>query len=86
MKRLVLGGTTAADSPSPAGRLLGAVRAPVRLVCRHPAPGTGIVWGLITLARLFVGGAVGMADNYDGHRLMCQLGVAPHPFPASQQL
>ncbi|HEV2636223.1 MAG TPA: hypothetical protein VGX23_13805 [Actinocrinis sp.] len=38
------------------------------------------------LARMFVGGAVGMADNYDGHRLMCQLGVAPHAIPASQSL
>ncbi len=52
----------------------------------EPAVVTGIAWGLFMLARLFVGGAIGMADNFDGHRLMCQLGVAPHPTSAGQPL
>lgn len=44
---------------------------------------TGGGWGGIMAARLFVGGAVGMADNGDSRRLMCQLGVrALRPFNA----
>ncbi|WP_435582835.1 hypothetical protein [Amycolatopsis thermoflava] len=39
----------------------------------------GVLWTVIMLARLFVGGAVGLADNFDGHRLMCQLQVAAVP-------
>lgn len=36
---------------------------------------TGVAWVGILLARLFVGGAVGMGDQGDGRRLLCQLGV-----------
>ncbi|WAL68484.1 hypothetical protein ORV05_12155 [Amycolatopsis cynarae] len=39
----------------------------------------GVLWTGIMLARLFVGGAIGLADNFDGHRLMCQLQVAQVP-------
>ncbi|GAA4668678.1 hypothetical protein [Amycolatopsis dongchuanensis] len=39
----------------------------------------GLLWTVIMLCRLFVGGAVGLADNFDGHRLMCQLQVASVP-------
>lgn len=70
----------------PADRVASAARAALAWVRAHPAISTGAAWGLITLARLFVGGAVGMADNFDGHRLLCQLGVAPRPIPASQPL
>lgn len=35
----------------------------------------GAAWAGIMAERLFVGGTVGMADNSDGRRLMCQLGV-----------
>lgn len=62
------------------------LRGALTLARSEPAVSTGVAWGLIMLARLFLGGAVGMADNFDGHRLMCQLGVAPHPIPASQPL
>ena len=45
---------------------------------------TGVVWTGIVLARLFVGGAVGMGDQGDGRRLMCQLGVRNDaPFDAN---
>lgn len=44
----------------------------------------GAAWAGIMLERLFVGGTVGMADNSDGRRLMCQLGVrVVRPFTAS---
>jgi hypothetical protein len=84
----LLGGSGALGRPAWPVRLVRFARLVrlVRLVRRHPGPGTGVLWGLIMLARLFVGGAVGLADNFDGHRLLCQLGVAPHPMPASQQL
>ncbi|WP_327357966.1 glycan biosynthesis hexose transferase WsfD [Streptomyces sp. NBC_01304] len=36
---------------------------------------------LAMLLRLFAGGAVGLADNGDGHRLICQLGLRPAPMP-----
>jgi hypothetical protein len=52
----------------------------------HPAWATGLAWAALLLARLYLGGAVGLADNFDGHRLMCQLGVVPHPIPADQPL
>jgi hypothetical protein len=45
---------------------------------------TGGAWVLIELYRLFVGGAIGMGDQGDGRRLMCQLGVRSSvPFNAS---
>ncbi len=45
---------------------------------------TGVVWTGIVLARLFVGGAIGMGDQGDGRRLMCQLGVRSNaPFDAN---
>jgi len=53
---------------------------------RHPAVTTGLAWSFVLLIRMYYGGEIGLADNFDGHRLMCQLGVAPHPFPADQQL
>jgi len=53
---------------------------------RHPALTTGLAWSFVLLIRMYYGGAIGLADNFDGHRLMCQLGVAPHPYPADQQL
>jgi hypothetical protein len=47
------------------------------------APLTGLAWVGIMAVRLFVGGTVGMADNGDSRRLMCQLGVrAAKPFAA----
>ncbi|HEV3169249.1 MAG TPA: hypothetical protein VGZ32_02875 [Actinocrinis sp.] len=70
----------------PVDPVAAASRAALAWVRAHPAISTGAVWGLITLARLFAGGAVGMADNFDGHRLLCQLGVAPRPIPAGQPL
>ena len=54
---------------------------------RHrPALTTGLIWAFVLLVRLYHGGAVGLADNFDGHRLMCQLGVAPHPMAPGQTL
>jgi hypothetical protein len=53
---------------------------------RRPALTTGLIWACVLLFRLYYGGAVGLADNFDGHRLMCQLGVAPHPMAAGQSL
>jgi len=70
----------------PVDQTAAALRAVPAWMRAHPAISTGTAWGLITLARLFVGGAVGMADNFDGHRLLCQLGVAPRPIPAGQPL
>ena len=47
------------------------------------APLTGLVWAGVMAVRLFVGGTVGMADNGDSRRLLCQLGVrAVHPYQA----
>ena len=63
-----------------------ALREAAATVRGEPAVSTGAAWGLILVVRLFLGGAVGLADNFDGHRLLCQLGVAPHPFAASQPL
>ncbi|MDQ6840058.1 MAG: hypothetical protein M3137_17440 [Actinomycetota bacterium] len=48
------------------------------------AAATGMAWSAIMAARLFVGGAIGMGDQGDGRRLLCQLGVrATTPFNAS---
>ena len=45
---------------------------------------TAVVWTGIVLGRLFVGGAIGMGDQGDGRRLMCQLGVRNDaPFDAN---
>lgn len=45
---------------------------------------TGAAWTVIIAIRLFVGGAVGMGDQGDARRLLCQLGVrATTPFNAS---
>lgn len=44
----------------------------------------GVVWCAIMLARLFVGSTIGLADSGDGHRLLCQLDVAPTPRGAAQ--
>lgn len=45
----------------------------------------GLLWTGILLARLFVGGAIGMGDQGDGRRLMCQLGVRnAAPFSANR--
>jgi len=45
---------------------------------------TGLSWCGLILARLFVGGVIGMADQGDGRRLMCQLGVRTSaPFNAN---
>lgn len=45
---------------------------------------TGLIWTGILLARIFVGGAVGMGDQGDGRRLLCQLGVRNDaPFDAN---
>lgn len=55
---------TRRDRSQPARRRLGLV-----------AVSTGLVWAGIMVARLFIGGAVGMGDQGDGRRLMCQLGV-----------
>jgi hypothetical protein len=47
--------------------------------------GTGLAWLAIMLLRLFAGGAVGMGDQGDGLRVMCQLGVrTTAPFNAVQ--
>ncbi|GAA2030282.1 hypothetical protein GCM10009839_32480 [Catenulispora yoronensis] len=68
------------------GRLGDGLRRGARVAQAHPASSTGLAWTLLILLRLFVGGMVGLADNYDGHRLMCQLGVAPEPIPDGQSL
>lgn len=39
------------------------------------AAATGAAWTAIVAARLFVGGTVGMGDQGDARRLLCQLGV-----------
>jgi hypothetical protein len=52
----------------------------------HPAVATGLLWATVLVVRLYAGGFVGLADNFDGHRLMCQVGVAPYPIPADQPL
>lgn len=45
---------------------------------------TGAAWCGLLLARLFAGGAIGMGDQGDGRRLMCQLGVrTTAPFNAN---
>ena len=36
---------------------------------------TGLLWTTVLLVRLLAGGAVGMADQGDSRRLLCQLGV-----------
>ncbi|NUT43683.1 MAG: hypothetical protein HOV86_27200, partial [Thermoactinospora sp.] len=36
---------------------------------------TGLAWAGIMLTRLFAGGAVGLADQGDGKRLLCTLGA-----------
>ncbi|MFI1963487.1 hypothetical protein ACH429_05000 [Streptomyces pathocidini] len=46
----------------------------------------GLVWCSIMLGRLFLGNSVGLADNFDGHRLMCQLDVTRQPLPEGQPL
>jgi len=44
---------------------------------------TGGFWMLVLIARLFAGGTIGMADQGDSRRLLCQLGVrADRPFSA----
>ena len=58
-----------------ARRALASVLARLR---RHPALATGLIWSVLLVIRMYYGGAIGLADNFDGHRLMCQLGVAPH--------
>jgi hypothetical protein len=63
-----------------------AAPAAVASLRRRPALTTGLIWAFVLLLRLYYGGAVGLADNLDGHRLMCQLGVAPHPMAVGQQL
>jgi hypothetical protein len=48
------------------------------------ATATGLAWMGILLARLFVGGAIGMGDQGDGRRLLCQLGIrTTTPYNAS---
>jgi hypothetical protein len=85
--KLMLGDRAGALSGRlPWGRSPDASREAGQWIRRHPAWSTALGWGLILLARMFIGGAVGMADNFDGHRLLCQLGVAPHPIPAGQAL
>ncbi|MEP7177785.1 MAG: hypothetical protein ABI775_01730 [Pseudonocardiales bacterium] len=45
---------------------------------------TGAGWALIMLLRLFAGGTIGMGDQGDARRLMCQLGVrSTAPFNGS---
>ncbi len=68
------------------GRTANAARGAGRFARTHFAWSTGSLWTLLILAHLFVGGAVGMADNFDGHRLMCQLGLAPAALPDAQPL
>ena len=55
-------------------------------VSAHPAVATGLLWATVLVVRLYAGGFVGLADNFDGHRLTCQVGVAPYPIPADQPL
>jgi hypothetical protein len=62
---------------------LGRVRA---AISAHPAVATGLLWAAVLVVRLYAGGFVGLADNFDGHRLTCQVGVAPYPIPADQPL
>ena len=55
-------------------------------ISAHPALATGLLWAAVLVVRLYAGGFVGLADNFDGHRLTCQVGVAPYPIPADQPL
>ncbi|MGI8750927.1 MAG: hypothetical protein ACR2MN_01150 [Acidimicrobiales bacterium] len=48
---------------------------PARPAVALAAAATGLAWVGVLLARLFAGGAVGMGDQGDGRRLLCQLGV-----------
>ena len=67
------------DTVTRSGRSRRRERRPHSLVSRRSvalaAVVTGVAWVGILLARLFVGGAVGMGDQGDGRRLLCQLGV-----------
>ncbi|WP_283137180.1 hypothetical protein [Rhizohabitans arisaemae] len=40
------------------------------------AAATGLLWAGVMLARLFTGSAIGLAEQGDGKRLLCTLGVA----------
>ncbi|MGI8492676.1 MAG: hypothetical protein ACR2KC_05030, partial [Acidimicrobiales bacterium] len=49
------------------------------------AAGAAVAWTAIMLLRLFAGGAVGMGDQGDSRRLLCQLGVrSTAPFNADR--
>ncbi|MEZ0107614.1 hypothetical protein ABH920_001606 [Catenulispora sp. EB89] len=80
----------APDAPDVEAMVVAAVNTAKRIVTsvaqQHCALATGLVWALVMLVRLYAGGAIGFADNFDGHRLLCQLGVAPHPLPVTQAL
>ncbi len=48
------------------------------------AAATGMAWTAIIAGRLFIGGAIGMGDQGDARRLLCQLGIrATVPFNGS---
>ncbi|MBO3752770.1 hypothetical protein J5X84_42540 [Streptosporangiaceae bacterium NEAU-GS5] len=55
------------------GRLVRLVRISTPM---RPALAVGIFWTGVMLARLFLGGAIGLADQGDGKRLLCTLGAA----------
>lgn len=65
---------------------LGLVGEPTRRAIVVAAVVAGAVWTAVMLLRLFMGGAVGMGNNWDGDRLMCPLGLAnDRPWDGNKQ-
>lgn len=70
-------------SPAPPGAPP-VVPAPAARAVAAAAVAAGLASCALILARLFVGGVIGMGDQGDGRRLMCQLGVRTSaPFNAN---
>ncbi|WP_129312365.1 hypothetical protein [Streptomyces sp. L2] len=64
-------------------RLRSSVREPSRRGVRTAAIVAGFVWTVVMLLRLLLGGVVGMGDDGDGTRLLCEFGVVSnHPWSA----
>ncbi|MEU2718307.1 hypothetical protein [Streptomyces sp. NPDC007205] len=57
---------------------------PSRRAVRTAAAIAGVVWTVVMLLRLLLGGVVGMGDNGDADRLLCVFGVVSnHPWDAA---
>lgn len=66
---------TAEQAPARASAPAPPAGAPSRRAVTLVAATTGLLWTTVLLVRLLAGGAVGMGDQGDSRRLMCQLGV-----------